>query len=136
MLFDVFLYERNAHNEQFYCHNDDRQNIFFGLFLTYIPPFQNTCRFSHMIKTDAKFILHKIVRKIELQTHAKQIIAAWVFFFHEFQLIFNFFFFWWGRGCFVLLFQSSPLVLKIDEKLHKINKPVFNKFRHPFYSQV
>lgn len=76
MLFDVFLYERNTHNEQFYCHNDDRQNIFFGLFLTYIPPFQNTCRFSHMIKTDAKFILHKIVRKIELQTHAKQIIAA------------------------------------------------------------
>lgn len=33
MLFDVFLYERNTHNEQFYCHNDDRQNIYFFWFV-------------------------------------------------------------------------------------------------------
>lgn len=80
--------------------------IFFGLFLTYIPPFQNTCRFSHILNTDAKFILHKIVRKIELQTHAKQIIAAWVFFFTNFNWSLIFFFFWWGGGALFYFFKA------------------------------
>lgn len=109
MLFDVFLYGCFTHNEQFYCHNDDRQNNFFGLFLTYIPPFQNTCRFSHMIKTDAKFILHKKVRKIELQTHAKQLKHRCMsIFFHEFQLIFNFFSFGGGGGALFYFFKAPP----------------------------
>lgn len=82
--------------------------FFFGLFLTYIPPFQNTCRFSHMIKTDAKFILHKIVDKIELQTHAKQIIAAWVFFFTNFNWSLIFFSFGGGGGALFYFFKAPP----------------------------
>lgn len=62
-----------------------------------------------MIKTDAKFILHKIVRKIELQTHAKQLNNRCMsIFFHEFQLIFNFFSFGGGGGALFYFFKAPP----------------------------
>lgn len=80
--------------------------FFFGLFLTYIPPFQNTCRFSHMIKTDAKFILHKIVRKMEWKTHAKQLNNRCMsIFFTNFNWSLIFFSFGGGRGALFYFFK-------------------------------
>lgn len=89
-----------------------------------------------MKKTDSKFILHEILREIELQTSTQynnSLLLEYIFTNLTWSLN-VFFFFWWGIGCVVLLLPSSlSLSLSISAENWSSEITDLNKCRYPYY---